>query len=125
MVDLKATNVKLRQRARDVMRIVAGPSCTETDKAIDSVLRNCYGNVKLACLVLRSGLEVPSAESLLRQEHGLLSRALATQPTLNNVGTAYPTDLVLCIDAGGTSCKAVIVSGADWVSRGVAGPCNM
>ena len=33
-------------------------------------------------------------------------------------------DFVLCVDAGGSSCKAVIISNDGLVGSGQSGPCN-
>jgi hypothetical protein len=52
-------------------------------------------------------------------------------PVLNTRGTGNPNDqnrpaaLVLCVDAGGTSCKAAALSADGELASSVGGPCNV
>lgn len=72
MVDLRATNQKLRDRAR---RIVAQAGRVDDERAA-SALAEAGGQVKVAVLMLRCGLPAAEAEGLLERAGGNLRRAL-------------------------------------------------
>jgi N-acetylmuramic acid 6-phosphate etherase len=125
MVDLKATNLKLRQRARNVLRAVAGPTCVETDAELDLLLSACRGSVKLACASLATGLSVVEAEEHLSRHDGVLARVIESSKSAADSSGIHDDSLVLCVDAGGSSCKAVILSSGGLKVFGSAGPCNV
>ncbi|KAI0399129.1 putative glucokinase regulator family protein [Xylaria palmicola] len=124
MIDVKATNVKLKQRARNILRVVGGAACTQSDAELDQVLEHCGGSVKLAAVTIVLKVPVAEAEDRLRRNQGVLAcvfeeaREKATQRGSHDEG------FVLCVDAGGTSCKAVIMSEDGETGMGAAGPCN-
>ncbi|KAH0599057.1 hypothetical protein MHUMG1_03172 [Metarhizium humberi] len=126
MVDLRATNIKLQQRARNILRLIGGPRCTQSDEELGRILHECHGSVKLAAATIVLGVPVADAEARLRQHGGLLARVIE-----DHEGQQAATDeaqdhgLVLCVDAGGTSCKAVIMSRDGVSGCGAAGPCNV
>lgn len=124
MVDLKATNLKLRQRARNVLRAVAGPSCKASDAELDTLLAACQGSVKLACASLTLGVSPAVADEQLKQNDGVLARVIdnAQHKELNADSQGK---LVLCVDAGGSSCKALVMSADGRTGSGSAGPCNV
>jgi N-acetylmuramic acid 6-phosphate etherase len=72
MVDVRATNSKLRARALRITREVTGV----TESVALKALEECHGSAKLAILVLETGLDLPAATDLLYQNHGFLRRAL-------------------------------------------------
>ncbi|MDN3632802.1 N-acetylmuramic acid 6-phosphate etherase [Vibrio lentus] len=72
MVDVKATNEKLVARAA---RIVI--QATECDKALAvSTLKTTDYDVKLAILMILTGLDFESAKAQLDQQHGFLRKAV-------------------------------------------------
>ncbi|MBN6066211.1 N-acetylmuramic acid 6-phosphate etherase [Aggregatibacter actinomycetemcomitans] len=73
MVDVQATNQKLKARA---IRIVM--QATDCDAAIaEQTLHTTNGNAKTAIMMLLSGLDKTQAEALLAQNQGRLQDALA------------------------------------------------
>jgi N-acetylmuramic acid 6-phosphate etherase len=126
MIDVKATNIKLRQRARNILRFVGGDACTQTDEELDSILQDCRGSVKLAAVTIVLKVPVVEAEDQLQRNKGVLARVFQearekdTQPQ-----QGQDDGLVLCVDAGGTSCKAVVMSEDGAMGTGTAGPCNV
>ncbi|MFF0386134.1 N-acetylmuramic acid 6-phosphate etherase [Streptomyces sp. NPDC004286] len=73
MVDVRASNAKLRARSR---RIVAQATGAE-DAEIERALTEADGEVKTAILVILAGLDGPTATRLLEQSEGRLRTALA------------------------------------------------
>lgn len=125
MVDMVASNLKLEQRARNILRRLSGKCKGLSDTDLDSLLVKCNGSVKLAILVAETGGSVESCRENLTSAGGVLAKALteASQPA----ETALPENrhFVLCIDGGGTKCAAVVGDKDGVVSHGFAGPCNM
>ena len=72
MVDLKASNKKLEDRAR---RLIIHATGASPDQAAD-YLGRAQGHVKLAILMLESGLEAPAARALLDRCGGVLAQAI-------------------------------------------------
>ena len=72
MVDVQATNVKLSQRKKEMLRYLT----TRNDAAINNALARANGNVKIAVLLLH-GCDPAKAESLLSSCRGRLRAALA------------------------------------------------
>jgi N-acetylmuramic acid 6-phosphate etherase len=72
MVDVKATNEKLRARAR---RIVAEATGADAD-SVDAALEDAGGDVKVAIVMLERGLDPESASTALRDSGGMLRAAL-------------------------------------------------
>ncbi|KJK84373.1 hypothetical protein H634G_00737, partial [Metarhizium anisopliae BRIP 53293] len=126
MVDLRATNIKLQQRARNILRLIGGPCCTQSDEELGRILHECHGSVKLAAATIVLGVPVADAEARLRQHGGLLARVIEEHEGQQAAADEAQDDgLVLCVDAGGTSCKAVIMSRDGVSGCGAAGPCNV
>ena len=73
MVDLRATNQKLRDRARRIVSEAAGVS----DEAAQHALDEAQGHAKTAICALLTGLAAPEARKLLEEHDGLLARAVA------------------------------------------------
>lgn len=72
MVDMRASNAKLRTRSVRMLRHLTGAD----DAAARTALKNADGNVKLAVLLVR-GLDPAAAERLLARAGGSLRAALA------------------------------------------------
>lgn len=126
MVDLRATNIKLQQRAKNIIRFIAGPSCVQSDEELEKVLQDCHGSVKLAAATIVLNVPVAEAEARLLRHKGVLAKVFEEHESQQNAGKEVQHDgLVLCVDAGGTSCKAVIMSREGVSGCGVAGPCNV
>ena len=130
MIDVKATNAKLRQRARNILRTICSERCPAADAELDELLRKCDGSVKVAVASLMLSSSVPEARERLASAGGLLANVLeqtkhgvdeATGPLVNGHETV---PYVLCVDGGGSKCAAVIrdCNGGSW--RGQSGGCN-
>ena len=72
MVDVRATNAKLSQRQKEMLRYLT----TREDAAIENALARANGNVKVAVLLLH-GCDPAQAEALLGSCRGRLREALA------------------------------------------------
>lgn len=72
MVDVRATNAKLRARAERIVRLATG---VEADAAA-SALAACDGSVKAAILVTLTGVDPEVAIARLEREDGVLRAAL-------------------------------------------------
>ncbi|CAJ0993761.1 N-acetylmuramic acid 6-phosphate etherase [Sodalis praecaptivus] len=77
MVDVKATNVKLRDRA---CRIVCGACGVDADRAKVALAQTGY-DVKPAIFMLLSGKSAAEAQAALRAHDGFLRAALADERT--------------------------------------------
>jgi N-acetylmuramic acid 6-phosphate etherase len=125
MIDVKATNIKLKQRARNILRFVGGDACTQSDAELDRILESCRGSVKLAAVTVVLKVSVSEAEDRLSRNQGVLARVFEEARGKETQRGSRDDGLVLCVDAGGTSCKAVIMSKDGEMGIGTAGPCNM
>lgn len=95
MVDVKATNLKLQERSRRIIREVAGDSLFTCDKdgnldkqahlvlrneqgdqRLDQLLEICDGSVKLAIAVAKTGMDPESAKLELEVAGGVLNTVL-------------------------------------------------
>lgn len=129
MVDLIASNAKLRQRSRNIFRRFNADFDSVSNEDIDALLTRCDGSVKLALLVAEAGRSVEECRQDLEACGQQLSKALATarSPTIGSENmNGQEKGLVLCVDGGGTKCAAVVADHTGAVlGRGEAGPCNM
>lgn len=73
MVDVRASNEKLRARSRRIVALATGADDAEIERALDAT----GGEVKNAILVLLAGVDGPSATRLLEESGGHLRAALA------------------------------------------------
>ncbi|MEU3315553.1 N-acetylmuramic acid 6-phosphate etherase [Streptomyces sp. NPDC001591] len=73
MVDVRATNEKLRARSRRIVALATGAP----DAEIEAALTATGGEVKNAVLVLLGGVDAPTAAALLTAARGHLREALA------------------------------------------------
>ncbi|GGQ62637.1 N-acetylmuramic acid 6-phosphate etherase [Streptomyces asoensis] len=74
MVDVRATNEKLRARAHRIVALATGAD----DEDIEAALTATGGEVKNAVLVLLAGVDGPAAARLLEESGGHLRAALGT-----------------------------------------------
>ncbi|RKL62144.1 N-acetylmuramic acid 6-phosphate etherase [Thermoanaerobacteraceae bacterium SP2] len=72
MVDVRATNEKLVQRARRIVKQATGAG----EELIDKVLEETEFNVKLAIVMILTGLRKDEAEKLLEKNFGHIRKAL-------------------------------------------------
>jgi N-acetylglucosamine kinase-like BadF-type ATPase len=129
MVDLRATNEKLRLRTNRIVRLLTGLDAA----AAEALLERCGRELKTALVAQLAGVGPGEARARLEAAAGQVRRALgplAGSPR----GPVSPAadDLVLGIDGGGTGTVALLAEarpGADapWVplGRGEAGPSNI
>jgi N-acetylmuramic acid 6-phosphate etherase len=73
MVDLRATNAKLVQRAIRLTAFATGAD----EAAARTVLEQCDFRVKVAIVALSRNISVEQARALLEQAHGSVRHALA------------------------------------------------
>ncbi|WP_329133039.1 N-acetylmuramic acid 6-phosphate etherase [Streptomyces sp. NBC_01476] len=74
MVDVRASNEKLRARSRRIVALATGAG----DAAIEAALTATEGEVKPAILTLLAKVDAPTANRLLAATNGHLRQALAT-----------------------------------------------
>jgi N-acetylmuramic acid 6-phosphate etherase len=79
MVDLRASNTKLADRARRIVRAVTNLSPTDSDR----LLQNCGGEVKTAIVSHYTGFSSAEARQLLMASHGHLRKALESRTNQN------------------------------------------
>jgi N-acetylmuramic acid 6-phosphate etherase len=134
MVDLRATNSKLRARANRIVRTLTVLSVEEAD----ALLQNCGGELKTALVVQQAHLAPAEARARLQATGGQVRKALEQGRTTDMV-SALPKpagELLLGIDGGGSRTVALLAAvGAESPSpgsvdrfvlgRGEAGPSNL
>ncbi|MFE4665384.1 N-acetylmuramic acid 6-phosphate etherase [Streptomyces sp. NPDC056716] len=76
MVDVRASNEKLRARSRRIVALATGAA----DDEIEAALAATDGEVKDAILTLLAGVDAPTAARLLEESGGHLRAALAAAP---------------------------------------------
>jgi N-acetylmuramic acid 6-phosphate etherase len=117
MVDLRATNVKLKARTNRIVRHLLGVGSAQAE----DLLTRCGGELKTALVVGRTGLSPDDARWRLAEAGGRVGDVLRT-----TVPVARHPDLRLGIDGGGTHTVALLGrDGRTIIGRGEAGPSNM
>jgi N-acetylmuramic acid 6-phosphate etherase len=128
MVDLRATNSKLRARSNRIIRIVTGLGADDADR----LLKECGGELKTALVARMCMIAPEEARERLRAAGGRMRAALAghTQSP-NQASESSIGSLLLGIDGGGTHttgrlAKASPGAGRLWSSlaRSQSGPSN-
>jgi N-acetylmuramic acid 6-phosphate etherase len=84
MIDLRATNEKLRARAQRTVMSVTGQDVDEVSRALDAA----GGTVKVATLMLLAGLDADEARQRLEAASGFLRGALDESGTAAPAGSA-------------------------------------
>ncbi|KAJ5630897.1 uncharacterized protein N7484_010997 [Penicillium longicatenatum] len=125
MVDMVASNLKLEQRARNILRRLSGKCQGFSDSELDSLLARCNRSVKLAILVAETSGSVESCREALASAGGVLAKALTETRQPAQKSLPESRRFVLCIDGGGTKCAAVVANKDGVISHGFAGPCNI
>jgi N-acetylmuramic acid 6-phosphate etherase len=148
MVDLRATNSKLRERTRRLARELTGLP----DEMADDLLTRCDGELKTAVVAHRQNIGPAEARVLLEQSGGHLRSALeavlpggasGSEPTTVHIAEAagairvpivagHPQvaeEIVLGIDGGGSKTVAWLACRGksepwDIIGRGMGGPSN-
>lgn len=130
MVDLQATNQKLADRSRRIVRALTGLS----DQQSHDCLSQAKGDVKTAVVMASRSVSLATAERLLRAAGGQLRIALEmpAESTVQPPDSAAPGEsveaLLLAVDGGGTKTVACLASreagGVIELARGTAGPSN-
>ena len=82
MVDLRASNVKLADRARRIVRAITKLSIDESER----LLQDCGGEVKTAIVSHGRGVSSTEARQLLSASHGHLRKVLDGHSTSNGSG---------------------------------------
>jgi N-acetylmuramic acid 6-phosphate etherase len=72
MVNLEATNKKLVERGKRIVRLAT--DCTQEEA--EQALAQCKGNVKSAILMLLTGVTAAEAIQRLEQSQGIVAHAL-------------------------------------------------
>ena len=72
MVDVRATNQKLRDRAKRIVIQATGAAPETAEHTIDAA----QGDVKVAIVMLLSGIDVAAAQARLVEHHGMVRAAL-------------------------------------------------
>jgi N-acetylmuramic acid 6-phosphate etherase len=124
MVDLRATNSKLRARTNRILRTLTGLP----REAAANLLRRCDGELKTALVVQLGAVGPEEARRRLADAGGLVRPALGAR-----VPAAAPTPsgpvLHLGIDGGGSHTTALLAvarpGGWSVLGRGTAGPSNL
>jgi N-acetylmuramic acid 6-phosphate etherase len=119
MVDLRATNEKLRARTNRIVRHLTGLSHAEAD----ALLQRCDGELKTALVAQLSDTSAAQARERLAAVGGQVRAALASSRKATPA-TTYP-DLVLGIDGGGSHTTAFLARGETVLGRGSGGPSNL
>lgn len=119
MVDLRATNVKLRARTNRIVRMLTGLD----EAAATSLLETAGGELKTALVMNRNGADADAARSRLRAVGGVVSRAFLDGGRESN--QAIDPNLVLGLDGGGSHTVAWLADASTLLGRGEAGPANI
>jgi N-acetylmuramic acid 6-phosphate etherase len=144
MVDLRATNSKLRARTNRIVRILSGLSVDEAT----ALLERCGGELKTALVVQQAGVTPEEARARLQAAGGQVraatpARSASEGPTPARSASEGPSlalragvedhRLLLGIDGGGTHTVALLAHVAaaggtathTVLGRGEAGPSNL
>jgi N-acetylmuramic acid 6-phosphate etherase len=122
MVDLKATNEKLRTRTNRIVRQLTG---LNQDQATD-LLELCGGELKTALVTKLTPTDPEDARRRLQQVDGRVGQVLRASTAVKQ---EIASDLCLGIDGGGTKTVALLArrSETGWtpIARAEAGPSNI
>jgi N-acetylmuramic acid 6-phosphate etherase len=132
MVDLRATNNKLRIRSNRIVRQVTGLN----EEAAGDLLERCGGEVKTALVAHLANVVPAEARQRLEAAGGQVRLASLSPSTVHRPPSIIPspstvhgppsTNLFLGVDGGGTHTVALLADAAEnVVGRGEAGPSNL
>ncbi len=126
MVDLRASNTKLVDRARRILMTFTGLPADEAERR----LAQCGGELKTAIVAEMGSVPPEEAQRLLERAGGHLRRALEERGIREGKTAATPTDeLVLGVDGGGSRTVAWVAARGQCaettvLGRGLAGSSN-
>jgi N-acetylmuramic acid 6-phosphate etherase len=118
MVDLRATNEKLRVRTNRIVRQLTGLS----QEAAQELLKRSGHELKTALVVQLAGVTPEDARTRLAAVGGRLREALGPPAEPKHESAA---NLYLGIDGGGTHTVALLAQAETVLSRGEGGPSNL
>jgi N-acetylmuramic acid 6-phosphate etherase len=119
MVDLRATNNKLKARTNRIVRMVTGVDET----AARDLLAKADGELKTALVMQTAGIDASAARQALQASGGRVGPAL--ENCRKSTVDSARESLVIGIDGGGTRTVALLADGASILGRGEAGPSNL
>ena len=79
MVDLIASNQKLKQRSKTILQQVSKRCSSMTNQELDDLLARCDGRVKVALVVAEKGISVEESKRQLEMAQGVLAKVIATE----------------------------------------------
>lgn len=121
MVDVKSTNLKLQQRARNIIREVC--ASTASDLELDKLLEESDGSVKLAIAMVHLNVSAVIAKERLEDSGGVLAKLLHAPRSMTDGNTRG--HYVLCIDGGGSKCAAYVLAGNGEIGIAIGPACNV
>ena len=124
MIDVKSSNLKLQQRSKNIIRTICGEKTPSAEEELEKLLASCGGSVKLAVATILLESTVPEAKQKLDDAGGVLADVLAYSKP-QHVERVAAGDFVLCVDAGGSKCCAIILGKNGELGQGEAGECNV
>jgi N-acetylmuramic acid 6-phosphate etherase len=119
MVDLRATNTKLKARTNRIVRTITGLATTAAAELLD----RCGGELKTALVAHQANVPPDEARAKLAQHGGRVGEVLREFGRPADSGVA--ADLVIGIDGGGSTTVALVADAKEVIGRGEAGPSNM
>jgi N-acetylglucosamine kinase-like BadF-type ATPase len=128
MVDLRATNTKLRVRTNRIVRILTGLSAEQADE----LLQRCGGELKTALVAQLARVGPEEARARLAAAGGQVRKALEAARPSEPAQVKQGAELFLGLDGGGTHTVALLAAreagaaSGGWtvLGRGTAGPSN-
>jgi N-acetylmuramic acid 6-phosphate etherase len=124
MVDLRATNSKLRARTNRIVRQLTGLAHADAD----ALLQSCGGELKTALVAQLARVPADEARRRLEAAGGRVRPALGDVPS-DAARVEMVADLVLGIDGGGTRTTALLArrqhDATTVLGRGQGGPSNL
>ena len=126
MVDLRATNEKLRARTNRIVRHLT----SLTHQQADELLEKCGRELKTALVSQLASVSAEEARLRLQKADGQVRKALGPSSDSSKTVAAKWDDLVLGIDGGGTHTIALLARATapeQWtiLGRGEGGPSNV
>ncbi len=119
MVDLRATNTKLKARTNRIVRTITGLD----EAAAAAVLDRCGGELKTALVAQQANVSPDRARAMLAEHGGRVGEVLRAAGRPADSGVA--DDLVIGIDVGGSTTVALLATATEVIGRAEAGPSNM